>query len=287
MANAYETLGVPKGASDEEIKKAYRRLASAHHPDKGGDTARFQEIQSAYDTLSDPQKRQQHDNPSPFSNFDNGQGSHFEFHFGGGAPQDIFEQFFRQGGHPFGGPNPFNQRAHQPRRNKDLRVQLTVNISETLQQTRKTISVQTTKGDRYNVDVDIPRGVTSGTTIKYTNMGDNMFDTLTRGDLYVIINVNNDSNCEIHGINLIKRIQVDAIDAMLGTDAIVRGLDGRDFAVKIPQGCQNDMKFGLQGQGLYQMNTNVRGDLVVVVEVTVPVLNEAQLTALRNIKTIN
>jgi curved DNA-binding protein len=288
MANAYETLGVPKGASEEEVKKAYRKLASKHHPDRGGDTAKFQEIQSAYDTLSDPNKRAQHDNPSPFSGFDQGQpgGSHFEFHFGGGNPHDIFEQMFRQA---HGGANPFNQRAqqHQPRRNKDLRVQLNINLSETLQQVRKTISVQTTKGDRYNVDVDIPRGVSNGTTIKYSNLGDNMFDTLTRGDLYVIIVVNNDSNCEIHGINLIKHIGVSAIDAMLGTDAIVRGIDGRDFSVRIPQGCQHDMKFGLSGQGLYQMNTNVRGDLVVIVDIVIPVLNEAQLTALRNIKTIN
>jgi curved DNA-binding protein len=289
MANAYETLGVPKGASEDEIKKAYRKLASAHHPDKGGDTAKFQEIQSAYETLSDPQKRAQHDNPSPFGNFDGGNGSHFEFHFGGGNPQDIFEQFFRQahGGSPFGGPNPFNQRQHQPRRNKDLRVQLTINLSETLAAQRKTISVQTTKGDRYNVDVDIPRGITSGTTIKYSNLGDNMFDTLTRGDLYVIINVINDSNCDVQGINLIKRIEIDAIDAMLGVDTIVRGVDGREFSVKVPPGCQHHMKFGLSGQGLYQMNTNVRGDLIVVVEITVPVLNENQLTALRNIKTIN
>lgn len=285
MANAYDILGVPNGASDEEIKKAYRKLASQHHPDKGGDTARFQEIQSAYETLSDPQKRQHHDNPNPFhSHFDQGDGSHFEFHFGNGGPQDIFEHIFKQG---FGGNNPFNQRQQQPRRNKDLRVQLTVNLSETLADQTKTISVQTTKGDRYNVDVTIPRGVSAGTTIKYSGIGDNMFDTLTRGDLYVIINVINDSNCEIHGINLIKRITIDAINAMLGTDAVIRSIDGREFAIKIPQGCQNDMKFGLQGQGLYQMNTNVRGDLIVVVEITVPVLNDAQLNILKTIKSIN
>lgn len=282
MANAYETLGVPTGASDEDIKKAYRKMASQHHPDKGGDTQKFQEIQSAYDTLSDPQRRAQHDNPNPFGH---GAPGGFEFHFGGGQPQDIFEQFFSQG---FGGGhNPFNQRAHQSRRNKDLRVQLTVNLSETLAEQKKTISVQTTKGDRYNIDVNIPRGVNPGTTIKYSQMGDNMFDTLTRGDLYVIINVNNDSECEMHGINLVKRVQVDAIDAMLGIDTIVRGLDGREFAVKIPQGCQHDMKFGLQGQGLYQMNSPARGDLIVVVEITVPMLNEEQLSMLRNIKTIN
>jgi curved DNA-binding protein len=66
MANAYETLGVPKGASESEIKRAYRKLAGQHHPDKGGDTHKFQEIQSAYETLTDPVRRQQHDNPSPF-----------------------------------------------------------------------------------------------------------------------------------------------------------------------------------------------------------------------------
>jgi len=284
MANAYDILGVPKGASDDEIKKAYRKLAGQHHPDRGGDTAKFQEIQGAYETLSDPQKRAQHDNPNPFNSFDNGNGTHFEFHFGGG-PQDIFEHIFRQG--PFGGQNPFNQRHQQPRRNKDLRVQLTINLSETLTAQRKTISVQTTKGDRYNVDVEIPRGVSPGTTIKYSGMGDNMFDTLTRGDLYVIINVNVDGGYEVHGINLIKRISVDAIDAMLGTEERIRGVDGREFAVKIPQGCQHDMKFGLQGQGLYQMNANVRGDMVVIVEIVVPVLNEDQLNVLRNIKSIN
>ena len=281
MANAYETLGVPKGASDEEIKKAYRRLASAHHPDKGGDTARFQEIQSAYDTLSDPQKRQQHDNPNPFAGHHGHQGGFHEFHFGGGDPNDIFAQFFG-GASPFGGHNPFQQR--QPRRNKDLRVQLNISLASTLEQQRKTISVQTTKGDRYNVDVDIPRGVSNGTTIKYTQMGDNMFDTLTRGDLYVIVNVENDIRYQVNGINLMSTLEIDSIDAMTGTDKIVQGIDGRDYSIKIPQGCQYGTKFGLQGQGLYQMNSSIRGDLIVNVVVTTPTLTEDQLSILRNIK---
>ena len=66
MADHYTTLGVDKSATPEDIKKAYRSLASKHHPDKGGDTAKFQEIQTAYATLSDPEKRQQYDNPNPF-----------------------------------------------------------------------------------------------------------------------------------------------------------------------------------------------------------------------------
>jgi curved DNA-binding protein len=283
MANAYETLGVPKGASDEEIKRAYRKLAGQHHPDKGGDTARFQEIQSAYETLSDPVKRQQHDNPNPFGQhgFHQTGPGNFEFHFGGGGPEDIFAQFFNQGfGH-----NPF-QRHAQPRRNKDLRVQLTISLASTLESQRKTISVQTTKGDRYNVDVDIPRGINNGTTIKYSQMGDNMFDTLTRGDLYVIINVETDNRFELHGINLMCNLEINSIEAMTGTDKIVEGVDGKTFNVKIPQGCQYGTKFGLQGQGLYQMNSNVRGDLIVNVVVKTPLLSELQLNMLRNINII-
>jgi curved DNA-binding protein len=285
MANAYETLGVPKGASDEEIKRAYRRLAGQHHPDKGGDTARFQEIQSAYETLSDPVKRQQHDNPNPFGGhgFHAHPGGGFEFHFGGGGPEDLFAQFFNQG---FGGHNPFQKHA-QPRRNKDLRVQLSVSLASTLEQQRKTISIQTTKGDRYNVDVEIPRGINNGTTIKYPQMGDNMFDTLTRGDLYVIINVENDNRFELHGIDLICNLEINSIEAMTGTDKIVQGIDGREYSVKIPQGCQYGTKFGLQGQGLYQMNSSVRGDLIVSIVVKTPLLSELQLNMLRNINIIH
>jgi len=277
MTTAYETLGVERNASDEEIKRAYRKLAAKHHPDKGGDTAKFQEIQSAYETLSDPQKRQQHDNPNPFGQ--QGAGFH-EFHFGGGGPQDIFEQFFHQAG--FGGHNPFRQ---QPRRNKDLRVSLSVPLQETLEQQTKTISVQTTKGDRFNVDVNIPRGVSNGTTIKYSQLGDNMFESLTRGDLYVIINVLPVDNIEIHGINLLINLEIDSIDAMLGIEREIKGIDGKEFLIKIPQGCQYGSKFGIHQQGLFQMNTNHRGDLIVNVTVKTPTLTEAQLNVLKTVKT--
>jgi curved DNA-binding protein len=280
MANAYETLGVPKGASEEEIKKAYRRLASTHHPDKGGDTGKFQEIQLAYETLTDPQKRQQHDNPNPFHGGHPGNGGGFEFHFGGGGPEDIFQQFFNQG---FGG-NPF-QRQQQQRRNKDLRININVSLAETLTEQRKSVSVMTTKGERFTVDVNIPRGVNNGTTIKYGGLGDNMFETLTRGDLYVIINIQHDARFEIHGANLVTNINIDSIEAMLGCDKVVQSIDNKDYSIKIPQGCQHGTKFGLQRQGLYQMNTDYRGDLIVNVNVITPTLSQEQLNILRNIKT--
>lgn len=277
MANAYETLGVPKGASEDEIKRAYRKLAAKHHPDRGGDTAKFQEVQSAYETLTDPQKRAQHDNP--FQHHQGPNGSHFEFHFGGSDPNDIFAQFFSQG---FAGGSPF-QRQAQPRRNKDLRINLQITLAETLSDQRKSVSVQTTKGERFTVDVNIPRGVSNGTTIKYGQLGDNFFDTLTRGDLYVIINITADQRFQQHGINLISDLEINSIEAMTGCDKIIQGIDGREFSIKIPRACQYGTKFGLQAQGLYQMNTNIRGDLIVNIIVKTPNLNEQQLNILRNI----
>lgn len=276
MANAYETLGVPKGASEEEIKKAYRRLAAKHHPDRGGDTAKFQEIQGAYETLTDPQKRQQHDNP--FQHHQGPNGSHFEFHFGGAGPEDIFAQFFNQGF----GQSPFH-RQQQPRKNKDLRINLQITLAETLNEQHRSVSVQTTKGERFTVDVNIPRGVGNGTTIKYSQMGDNFFDSLTRGDLYVIINIIADQRFELHGLNLVTNLEINSIEAMTGCDKIIQGIDGREFNIKIPKACQFGTNFGLQGQGLYQMNTNVRGDLIVNVTIKTLSLTDEQLNILRNL----
>ena len=115
-------------------------------------------------------------------------------------------------------------------------------------------------------------------------MGDNMFDTLTRGDLYVIINVQTDNRFNSNGINLISNLEIDSIDAILGCERVIEGLDNKQYNIKIPAGCQYGTNFGLQGQGLYQMNSNVRGDLIVSVTIKTPILDENQLNILRNIK---
>lgn len=273
MKDAYQTLGVLRDASPEEIKRAYRKLAAQHHPDKGGDTAKFQEIQTAYETLTDPQKRSQHDHPFHANPHE----SHFEFHFGGAGPEEIFQRFFQHGfAHsPFG---------HQQRRNKDLRIVIKVTLESTLQDQQKTVSVQTTKGEKFNVDVNIPRGVTPGATIKYSQMGDNFFETLARGDLFVVVDVAIPHNFELNGNNLFTQITIDAIDAMLGVDKEVTGVDGKTFLVKIPKGCKYGTKFSLSQQGIYYMNSNIRGDLIVTVVVDVPLLDENQLNLIRAVK---
>jgi DnaJ-class molecular chaperone len=279
----YSILGVPRGASEDEIKKAYRKLASQHHPDKGGDTAKFQEIQSAYETLGNPQKRNEYDNPQPqgFQGHPNG----FQFHFnGGGDPfADIFSQFnFGPGQDPFA-----HMRQQQQRRNKDLRVRLNLNLSETLTTQQKTISVQTTTGERQTVHVEIPRGVTSGTSIKYSGLGDNMFNTLPRGDLYVTFVIDEDPRYQIHGIDLVYSVSINAIDAMLGCAIDIPSLEGRTFSLNVPAGTAPGSKFRIPNQGLYTMDPHmqIRGSLIVSADVVVPLLpSPEQIELLKQLK---
>lgn len=258
----YEILGVTETATEAEIKKAYRKLASQHHPDKGGDKAKFQEIQSAYDTLSNPQKRQQYDLQR------SGHGGFREFHFhSSGAGHPNIDEIFRSFG--FGG-DPFGNFRQQQRRNKDLRITIPVPLSSTLEEQKKTVSVSTTNGERTTVEVTIPRGVTSGTNIRYSELGDNLFNTIPRGDLYVQINVHGAENFIVNGIDLYTPISVNCLLAIAGGKVIVAGLDERTFELTIPPGTQAGTRFRLGGQGLYRMNDIVRGDLYAEVVVTVP-----------------
>ena len=282
----YSILGVPRGASDDDIKKAYRKLAAKHHPDKGGDTAKFQEIQQAYENLSDPSKRHAYDNPQPQGFGGHPGGGGFSFSFGGGDPfGDIFNQFnFGPGQDPFA-----HMRQQQQRRNKDLRVRIHLNLVETLGDQEKTISVQTTTGERQTVHVQIPRGVTAGTSIKYSGLGDNMFNTLPRGDLYVTFVIEADPRYQIHGIDLVYPITISAVDAMLGSSTDVPSLEGRIFNINIPSGTQTGTKLRIPNQGLYAMEQqgSIRGSLIVLIDVVVPKAStQEQIDLLKKLKSI-
>ena len=259
--NHYETLGIAKTATPDEIKKAYRKLASKHHPDKGGDTAMFQQVEEAYRVLSDPQQRQQYDNPVQQMG---PQGFHFDF---GNHPdmQNIFSQF---GFGPFAGHHPFQQ--PQPRRNKDIRADIEISLAETLADQNKTLSVKTSTGERQTIDVTIPRGITPGTTIKYTNLGDNMFSNLPRGDFYLTVHVLRHPNYVVNGLDLMTSLTVDCFQAILGSEQTIVGLDGKQFVIQTPQGCQHGTKLKISGEGLWEVHKDVKGHLFVNVSVLIP-----------------
>ncbi len=263
----YSILGVPKGSSDQHIKKAYRKLAMQHHPDRGGDQNKFQQIQEAYDTLSDPAKRSQYDNPQPQGNF--------SFHFGqsGNPFEEIFQSFGFGHGH-----DPF---AHmRQRKNKDLRIQLDLALHDTLQEQIKTVSVQTTTGERQTVQVNIPKGIRSGHQMRFPGLGDNMFGSIPRGDLYVLFNVRPDPQFEIEGDDLVYKVHINVLDAMIGSTIDVPTLDSKVFRLTIPAGTLHGARLRLPNQGLYTINTERRGNLLVQVNLVVPVFQSDEAKAL-------
>jgi DnaJ-class molecular chaperone len=148
MTDHYAALGVPRTATQDEIKRAFRSLASKHHPDKGGDTKKFQEIQAAYAVLGDAQQRADYDNPRPqFSGFGGG-GAQFNMH-------DIFSQMF-------GGQSPFGQ---QPRRNH-VRMSLWITLLDVARGGRRPVALGTQAGTS-TVEIEIPQGINDGDNVQY------------------------------------------------------------------------------------------------------------------------
>ena len=276
MTDPYNVLGVGKGATADEIKSQYRKLASIHHPDKeGGSTTKFQELQDAYDTLKDPEKRARYDNPfggrpsNPFAHH-----QHFDFNFTPGqSPDDILAQMFGQG---------FRRPPPPPRRNKDLRITVSVSLESTLVAQSKDVSIRTTKGDKFDINITIPQGVTTGSTIKFANYGDNFFETLPRGDLFVVVSVTGGERFQIVGNDLVTNLEITAIDALVGVEREVEGLGGTKFKLKIPPGSQYETKFKIPNQGICGIDSP-RGDLFVNLIIYVPKLDDANIQALKEI----
>lgn len=277
----YATLGINETADANEIKRAYRKLASQHHPDKGGDTARFQEIEAAYRVLSDPAQREQYDHQR------RNPGGGFRFTVNGQDMQGMpggMDDILRNFGFGFPGGDPFAH-ARQPRRNKDLRVDIPVTLASTLEDQKKTISVQTTNGQRENVEITIPRGAQSGTQIKYPGLGDNFFATLPRGDLYVLIHLQPHAPFEVRDLNVVTTVYVDCLLATVGGEVTVEGIDGSTFVLALTPGTQPNTTLRIRDHGVWQIHGSTRGDLHVKIAITVPRnLTEEQLQTIREIQ---
>ena len=199
MTDYYTTLGVGKTATQEEIKRAYKKLANIHHPDKGGDQTKFKEISAAYDTIGDKQKRAEYDNQQAYG-YTNSYSTHHDFN-------DFFNSAFG-GAHPFA--EMFGRR--QMRKNKDLNLHCQVSFFDSF--TGKQLEAKFTlpNGKSQTVVIDVPPGIETGTVIRYAGLGDDSILDLPRGDLHVniylsflIINLTDE---EMMCILLLKSIQL-------------------------------------------------------------------------------
>jgi DnaJ-class molecular chaperone len=271
----YTTLGVNKNAGPDEIKRAYRKLASQHHPDKGGDKAKFQEIQAAYDTLSNPDKRSQYDNPQP------------QFHGGGGfngAPpgfEDIFAQMFSGGQHPFG--NMFRQQ--QSPRNRTLNIQTSITLEEAFYGKDLIATLGLPSGREQTIEVKIPAGINDGTTLRLSGMGDDSVSGVPRGDIHLTVNITPHHRFQRRGDDLLCVEDVSCIDAMLGKNIFIDTIDGKTLETTIQPGTQHGQMLAAAGYGMPKMGDNrFKGRLIINVNVTIPNnLNNEQRTKLREI----
>jgi curved DNA-binding protein len=274
MDDHYQTLGVSRTATQEEIKKAFRKLASQHHPDKGGDTATFQKIQAAYDTLGDAAKRADYDNPQPQFN-----GGQFNGNFGG------FEDILRNFGQ-FGDIFGHRQQFHQ-QRNRTLNLQTAVTLEEAFTGKELVANIQLPSGREQIINVKIPPGVNDGTVLRLREIGDDTYPNVTRGDVHLSVTVMPHSVFLRQGDDLVKEIEVNALDAILGTNVTVDTIDGKTLNITIKEGTQPGTILSAQGYGMPNMhNNNFKGRLLLPIKVIIPInLTNNQKTLIKQART--
>jgi curved DNA-binding protein len=270
MTDYYQTLGVGENASPDEIKKAYRSLANKHHPDKGGDQAKFKDISVAYDNLSDPQKKAEYDQQRMF----------------GGGPQvrfttdgfDPFGAMFGQGfpqGHPFA--SMFGGGHAQMRRNRDLNIQCQVSILDSYLGKQLEANYKMPSGQTQTVVINVPAGISHGETIRYNGLGDDSVPNAPRGNLNVTIIVLPDSNFRRAGDDMYTTVYITPIEAMIGCSKGVKTITGQKIDLDIRPGIEAGSEFASSGHGFPNINTGQKGRLVIVVNIKTPAITDPSL----------
>lgn len=267
----YQTLGINRSASQDEIKKAYRSLAMKHHPDRGGDAKKFQEIQEAYAVLSDAQKKAEYDNPNPF-----GGAEGFHFNFGPG-----FEQFFGQS-NPFGDIFGF-QRPRQPV-NRNIQLQTTISLEDAFYGKELIANVRLPSGRDQTVNIKVPPGIHEGTTLRLSGMGDDSVSGIPRGDILLTVHIGEHPRFRRQGDDLVSEYEITCIEAMTGGVITITSIDGKTLETHIPSGVQNDAMIGLSGYGMPNFNDpSRRGRLILKIKIRIPSITDEQKAQLLKI----
>ena len=259
----YSTLGVAKNASIKELKSAYKKASMKHHPDRGGDEAKFKEINEAYSTLKDPAKRQQYDNPQP--QYNQQQQRHpFE---------DMFNQF------------NFHQQTRRQPRNRDVNIEYKISFEEVF--TGKTFNIQyrLPSGQIETLDAAVPPGIKHNDSVRFAEKGDNSMPHLQRGSLILNIKVQPHVVWTRDNDNIITTKKVSVFDLILGTSLDITTPIGRQFSLKIPKGTKNGTVFSISGSGVPNVNTRVTGNAHIKIEAIIPIIdNEIILQKIKEIK---
>jgi DnaJ-class molecular chaperone len=282
----YDVLGVAKGATEKDVRQAYRRLARKHHPDLNpGDKAaetRFKEIQTAYDVLSDKEKREKYDRfgheferaeaaaghaqqGGRTYSYAGGQGVPPDFDIGSIFGGDLYGSLFGPGGRASRrGGATLNMRG------EDAEYPVEVTLEESYQGTTRTLQIQNPDGSLRTLEVKIPPGVADGSRIRMAGQGGPGLGTGPRGDLYLVVALRPHQDFERRGDDLYVTVPVSLSTAILGGEAQVPTPKGTRLALKVPAESQNGQRFRLAGQGMPRLSGSGRGDLYAELKVQLP-----------------
>lgn len=286
----YATLGVPKGASHDEIRKAFRKLARQYHPDVAKDKkaaeTKFKEINEAYEVLGDAEKRKKYDTlgadwerggaqqaPPGWGRAGKAGGSDpfgSGASFGGTGFSDFFEQFFGggRGRRATGGFGGFGGFPMEEERGGDIEADLLVTIEEALHGAKKTITFRRDAASKPETYVlTIPKGVHEGKKIRLAGKGEGAGGHGPAGDLYLRVRFERHPDWRVEGSDLVYDLELPVAQAVLGAEVEVPTPDG-PVRLKIPAGSQPGRKFRLKARGL--PHGQGRGDFFVKLEVELP-----------------
>ena len=289
----YNVLGVSKGATADEIKKAYRKLARKYHPDANldnpGAEEKFKEIGEAYEVLKNPQKRQRYDqlgaNWKQYANtgrpgggksysYDFGGGRGFNFENMGGGFSDFFEMFFGTGadqrfsGSDFGGNFGGGRTGTSSRKGQDLQSAIEINLREAYTGTRRSMRLQK-EGRTRTVDVKIPEGIKDGGKIRLAGEGGPGQGGGPGGDLYLTVNISQHNIIKRKGDDLYIEIPVTIKEAYFGGKIDIPTFEGK-VDMKLPKGTQSGRTLRLKGKGMPGIKGGNHGNLYVKTRIVFP-----------------
>lgn len=266
----YKTLGVDKSASQDEIKKAFRKLAQQYHPDKPtGDEAKFKEINEAYGVLSDEKKRAQYDQfgSTGFNGAGAGGAGFGGFDFSG------FSQGFSQGGVEFDLNDIFGSifggGYQRVRRGADIVMDITIDFKESILGAEKKISITRNDRTKENITFTIPPGIDDGETLRITEKGEKSKDPNGRpGNLYIRVHVKSHPMLHKEGYHLVMDMNLKLSEALLGTEKEIDTLEEK-MTIKIPKGINHGEILRVKGKGVPASARSV-GDLLIRVLIKIP-----------------
>lgn len=254
----YSILGVNRNASPEDIKRAYRKLAMKHHPDRGGDASKLQEINEAYDTLKDPQKKSAYDNPqTSFKSQD----------FAGGFNNfdDVFASMFRHS----------QQRPRHPV-NNDITVAASISLEDVFVGKDLIVAYRLSNGKQETVEISVPPGARHGDTIRYEGLGDNRDHRFPRGNLFIKIKVQKNKKWNREENNVVTKQMIDIFDLMQGTAITLETPEKKLVRVNIPPGTQVGTVLSVTGYGIPDLHTRKRGNLYLIINTRIPKLDSQE-----------